>query len=109
MYESAPLPVAGTSSQCSSDHRVSIVVPIYNEVKNLPAFLKALDELKLPCEKELVFIDDCSADGSRALLESFDFSSKAVFIFHSENKGKGSAVRAGIAAATGAFIGIQDA
>ena len=109
MYESAPLPVAGTSSECSSDHRVSIVVPIYNEAKNLPAFLKALDELKLPCEKELIFIDDCSADGSRALLEGFEFSSPTTIIFHSENKGKGSAVRAGIAAASGQFVGIQDA
>ena len=109
MYESAPLPVAGTSSQCSSEQRVSIVVPIYNEAKNLPAFLKALDELKLPCEKELIFIDDCSGDGSRSLLEGFDFSSPTIFIFHSENKGKGCAVRAGISAATGDFVGIQDA
>lgn len=109
MYESAPLSVAGTSSPCSSGHRVSIVVPIYNEAENLPKFLKALDELKLACEKELILIDDCSGDGSRALLESFEFSSRTILICHSKNKGKGSAVRAGVAAATGNFVGIQDA
>jgi len=109
MYESATLPVGGNFSNTHSAHRVSIVVPVYNEAENLPKFLKALDALEPGCEKELIFVDDCSQDGSGALLENFEFSSQTVLIRHPENKGKGSAVRAGVAAATGNIIGIQDA
>ena len=75
MFESATLPVEGTPAESGLTERASIVVPIYNEAKNLPDFLKSLDELNLPCAKELILVNDCSDDGSRALLESFEFKS----------------------------------
>ena len=109
MFESATLPVEGTPAESGSTERASIVVPIYNEAKNLPDFLKSLDELNLPCAKELILVNDCSDDGSRALLESFEFKSAVVVIHHHENQGKGSAIRSGLAAATGTIVGIQDA
>ena len=107
MFESATLPVVGTQLPSGSNERASIVVPVYNEVKNLPDFLKALDDLVLPCEKELILVNDCSDDGSRELLESFDFKSSVALIHHAQNQGKGSAIRSGLAAATGTIIGIQ--
>ncbi len=109
MFESATLPVAGIPTEPGSKERASIVVPVYNEAKNLPEFLKALDSLELPCEKELILVNDCSHDGSRQLLEAFDFKSSAVLIHHAQNQGKGAAIRSGLAAATGTIIGIQDA
>ena len=109
MFESATLPVEGIPAESGSKERASIVVPIYNEAKNLPEFLKALDDLVLPCEKELILVNDCSDDGSRILLEAFDFKSSVALIHHAQNQGKGSAIRSGLAAATGTIVGIQDA
>ena len=109
MYESATLPVVGTRKEPSSQERLSIVVPVFNEAKNLPEFLKALDSLSLSCDKELILVNDCSSDGSRHLLEGFNFESPAVLIHHDTNRGKGAAIRSGLAAATGTIVGIQDA
>ena len=109
MFESATLPVEGIPAKSGSKERASIVVPIYNEAKNLPEFLRALDDLLLPCEKELILVNDCSDDGSRLLLDSFDFKSVVIVIHHTKNQGKGSAIRSGLAAVTGSIVGIQDA
>jgi glycosyltransferase involved in cell wall biosynthesis len=63
----------------------------------------------LPIRRELVIVDDCSSDGSRDIVKSFPFKSEVIFHEHTENRGKGAALHAGIRRATGDFIGIQDA
>lgn len=89
--------------------RVSLIVPIYNEARHLEEFLKILDALVLPCEKEIVIVNDCSTDGSDKILRGFAFQSPVKLIDQPVNQGKGAALRMGISAATGEFIGIQDA
>jgi glycosyltransferase involved in cell wall biosynthesis len=88
---------------------VSLIIPIYNEAEHLERFLTLIDTLELPVEKELVLVDDCSKDGSRDILRKFAFSSKVQVIEQEVNRGKGAAIRRGIAAANGDVIGIQDA
>ena len=46
--------------------RVSVVVPVYNELATLPELLRRVVAVDFP--KELVIVDDCSTDGSRELL-----------------------------------------
>lgn len=89
--------------------KVSLVVPIYNEANNLPRFLEQIDALKLPIEKELIFIDDCSKDNSLQILEGFPFKSPYQILKQDVNQGKGAALHRGIQVATGHIIGIQDA
>ena len=89
--------------------KVSLIVPVYNEAVNLPEFLAQIDGLQPGMEKELVFIDDCSTDGSRSILENYAFTSPVQRLFQEVNRGKGAALHRGIAAATGDVIGIQDA
>jgi glycosyltransferase involved in cell wall biosynthesis len=89
--------------------KVSLITPIYNEESHLIDFLKRIDELELPIEKELVFVDDCSKDTSYDILKVYPFKSKTLIFKHDKNQGKGAALRKGFEVATGEIIGVQDA
>ena len=91
--------------------KISIVVPCYNEIKNLPVIFKRI--AALPFEKEVIAVDDGSQDGSRAWLDLavenklFPFDLKV--IKHESNKGKGGALITGFNAASGEVVIVQDA
>lgn len=89
--------------------KVSLIIPVYNEAEHLERFLKKIDSLELPMEKELVIIDDCSKDASRSIIENFPFVSQVQVLLQERNQGKGAALQRGIMAATGDVVGIQDA
>ena len=90
--------------------KISLVVPVYNEAVHLTDFLECIDRLSFSIDKELIFIDDCSNDGSDNILEHYPFVSKEVTIVHQpKNKGKGSAIQLGFERATGDIVGVQDA
>ena len=85
---------------------VSILVPVYNEVRTLPQVLRALGRLKV--HKEILIIDDGSTDGSSELLNRLAVPGFRV-LRHARNLGKGAAIRPGLAAAQGRFTLLQDA
>jgi len=88
--------------------KLSIVIPVYNEIIHLPLVLKKLDEADLPWEKEIIIIDDYSTDGTREYLDTLD---RERYIIHMKeaNGGKGSALREGFRRMTGDLVIIQDA
>ncbi len=86
--------------------RLSILLPVYNEEDNLERLLQRL--LAVDLDKEVIAVDDCSKDGSPAILERHA-SSNLVVVHHPLNQGKGAAVRTGLAHATGEYVIIQDA
>jgi glycosyltransferase involved in cell wall biosynthesis len=90
-------------------HTISLVIPVYNEAQHLERFLHLIDNIELPCEKELVFVDDCSKDGSADILKNFQFKSPVQMIFKTHNEGKGAALRSGFAVAKGDIVCVQDA
>ncbi len=92
-----------------SKKTISLVIPVYNEAQHLERFLQLIDGIELPCAKELVFVDDCSKDGSAAIIKGFAFKSKVQTVFKPVNEGKGAALRSGFAVATGDIICVQDA
>lgn len=89
--------------------RVSLIIPVYNEASHLEEFLRLIDALALPIDKELVIVDDCSKDASWEILQSFNFSSQTKLLKQDINQGKGAAIRRGFKEASGDFIGVQDA
>ena len=86
---------------------LSIVIPCYNEEATLRAILARVDAL--PVNKQIIVVDDCSQDASRAILQSLEETTHLQVIYKSRNEGRGAALRSGFAAATGDVIMIQDA
>jgi len=92
--------------------KVSILVPVYNERTLAEQSLNAVLAAPLPenLEREVVVVDDCSTDGTSAILERMAAAHPAIRLFrHEINQGKGAAVRTAIQKAGGDFCLIQDA
>jgi glycosyltransferase involved in cell wall biosynthesis len=89
--------------------KLSIIVPAYNERAFISEILKRIDRAAIGgIEKEIVVVDDCSQDGTREILAEEAKAGRRVY-FHEVNRGKGAAIRTGLAQATGDVILIQDA
>jgi glycosyltransferase involved in cell wall biosynthesis len=90
--------------------KLSILMPVYNEMRTLRRMIDATLTVPLPCERELVIVDDGSTDGSRELLaEVAEEHANVIVHFHGRNQGKGAAVRSAISVMTGDWAIIQDA
>jgi glycosyltransferase involved in cell wall biosynthesis len=90
------------------DHKLSVLIPVYNERETILQILDRVRGAPAAIEKEMIVVDDASSDGTADLLRSVDEGDVAVY-FHERNKGKGAAVRTGLRHATGDIILVQDA
>lgn len=91
--------------------KLSIIIPIYNEVSKIKQCLERIDSISLKnlgLDKEVVIIDDGSTDGTQEALKSLGDRNYNI-IYHSKNQGKGAAVVSGIGQSKGDVILIQDA
>jgi len=88
--------------------KVSIVIPCYDEKDTIEKIVEAVRAAPIE-SREIIVIDDCSRDGTQAVLKEKISQIVDQIIYHPVNRGKGAALRSGFAAATGDIILVQDA
>ena len=88
-------------------NKLSIVIPIFNEEKNIVKLFKKLKKINLNnigFKKEIIAIDDGSTDKSLSILKKIS----GIKVLKQNNYGKGKAVQYGIKKSSGNYVIIQD-
>jgi glycosyltransferase involved in cell wall biosynthesis len=86
---------------------ISVVIPVYNEAKTIKEIIRRVQSVNL--SKEIIVVDDASADGTREVLDTLKEEEGLTVIFHQSNQGKGAALRTAFAQVKGSIVIIQDA
>ena len=88
--------------------KLSVVIPVYNEERWLAELVRRVQVVEIP--KELILVNDCSTDGTPAILAQLEKQYDNVRVFHQpKNMGKGAALREGFKHCTGDVVLVQDA
>ena len=89
---------------------LSIIVPCYNEEKNVEMFLDEVQNVLVGFNYEIIFINDGSQDNTQEKIRKMaDSNTNVKYILFSRNFGKESAIYAGLINATGNLVGLMDA
>lgn len=93
---------------------LTIIIPAYNEERNLASVLDSVMQVELPygADKEIIVVDDGSADDTVGRVQSFIAANPQARINltrHTSNQGKGAAIRTALPAVSGEYVIIQDA
>ena len=93
---------------------LTIIIPAYNEERNLASVLDSVMQVELPygADKEIIVVDDGSADDTVGRVQSFiaaNPQARINLIRHTSNQGKGAAIRTALPAVSGEYVIIQDA
>lgn len=91
--------------------KLSVIIPVYNEKETVQEIIQKVLAVDLPqgMGKEIIVVDDGSTDGTTGILQNLAPHPWVKIIFERENRGKTAAILAGLPAATGDFVLIQDA
>ena len=84
--------------------KISFVCPVYNKLKYLPKVLKSIFSQRGDFNKEYIFINDGSSDGSYDFIRNKTKKLKNIIILNQSNKGPASATQEGINISKGDYI-----
>jgi glycosyltransferase involved in cell wall biosynthesis len=90
--------------------KLSVIIPCFNEKNSIKEVIARVQAASYPVY-EIIVVDDFSTDGSRDMLGSLPQSPRCQInvLLHSANRGKGAAIRTGLAHVNGDAVLIQDA
>jgi glycosyltransferase involved in cell wall biosynthesis len=97
----------GSEADGHSFGLLSVIVPVFNERSTVAEVVRRIREVQLAVDIEVIVVDDGSSDGTDKVLAALGDSTFRV-IDHQINRGKGAAVRTGLAVARGDLVVIQD-
>jgi len=90
------------------DLRLSVLIPVYNEEATIRIIIEQVRAVPVPME--LICVNDCSTDGTRAVLDRLHAAGLIDVLVHKEkNEGKGAAIRTALQRSTGNVVIVQDA
>ncbi len=93
----------------ASGEKLSIVLPVFNEVRYAAQVIDAVLAKPLGIEKEVVIVESNSTDGTRDIVRRYEGRPGVRVVYEEGPRGKGHAVRTGLAHVSGTIILIQDA
>lgn len=99
----------GETSVRTPPTSLSVLVPVLNEERTLRAALERLLKADTGVDLDIVVVDDGSTDGGIASIQDFVRDGLVRVVRHEVNRGKGAALRTGIAAARGDLLTVLDA
>jgi glycosyltransferase involved in cell wall biosynthesis len=94
--------------------KLSVIVPVYNEISTVAEVIRRVRAAPVQVPLELILVDDCSMDGTREFLQNLvnstgSESGEVKVFLHERNLGKGAAIRTAMTYVTGTMVLIQDA
>ena len=97
-----------TRNPLKSFPKVSVIIPAYNEEKKIAECIESLLNMDYQKNKlEIIVVDDGSTDGTAKVAAGFE--PRGIVLVKKKNGGKGSALNAGLAKASGEFVACMDA
>jgi glycosyltransferase involved in cell wall biosynthesis len=98
-----------TARESTQPEKLSIVLPVYNEVRYAARVIDAVLAKQLQIGKEVIIVESGSTDGTRDIVRRYEGRLGVKVVLEDRPRGKGHAVRAGLRHATGSIVLIQDA
>ncbi|MDT8390971.1 MAG: glycosyltransferase family 2 protein [Lentisphaeria bacterium] len=88
--------------------KLSVIIPVYNEEKTIANVIKKVRGCGI-ADLEIIVVNDCSADGTKDVLDNENMPATVRVFHHEVNQGKGAAIRTAQRHVTGDAVVIQDA